>query len=98
MKLGLNQQRLAVQSGYWPLFRYNPDRAKEGQNPFMLDSKKPAIPLQDYIYNETRFKRLEKTHPKEAAELLKRAQADVNRRFCLYEKLAAEEGCGGVEI
>jgi len=56
MKYGLKQQKLAVDSGYWPLFRFNPDAAKRGENPFRLDSKAPKIPLEDYVYNETRYK------------------------------------------
>jgi pyruvate-ferredoxin/flavodoxin oxidoreductase len=56
MAKGLEQQKLAVDSGYWPLFRYNPELIKQGKNPLTLDSKGPKIPLQDYIYRETRYK------------------------------------------
>ena len=63
MKHGLDQQKLAVQSGYWPLFRYNPALADEGKNPFLLDSRAPAIPLQKYIYNETRYSMLVQSDP-----------------------------------
>src|SRR5690606_8650755 len=68
METGLRQQELAVASGYWPLYRFDPRRAKEGLNPFQLDSKPPSIPLQDYIYNETRYRLLAATHPQTAAE------------------------------
>jgi pyruvate-ferredoxin/flavodoxin oxidoreductase len=88
MRLGMEQQRLAVESGYWPLFRYHPDRIKEGKNPLMLDSKPPSIPLKDYVYNEGRFKSLLDTNPAAAEELLKLAQAEVDYRFRLYEKMA----------
>ncbi len=88
MRLGLKQQELAVASGYWPLYRYNPLRIKEGQNPFMLDSKAPSIPVKDYMYNETRFKSLTVLHPEEAEKLLKEAQKDVEFRWQKYEKLA----------
>lgn len=87
MKNGLNQQKLAVDSGYWPLIRFNPDLAKNGENPFRLDSKAPSIPLQDYIYNETRFKMLTKSMPERAKMLLKMAQKEVNNRWRLYERM-----------
>jgi pyruvate-ferredoxin/flavodoxin oxidoreductase len=86
---GLKQQKLAVKSGYWPLIRYNPELLKEGKNPLQLDSKGPSIPLEEYIYNENRYNILRHTIPDEAAELLKEAQADVNRRWRLYEHMAA---------
>ena len=73
MSKGLESQKLAVDSGHWPLFRYNPDNLKEGKNPLKLDSKAPKIKLEDYIYNETRYKMLTKSHPAHAAELLKLA-------------------------
>jgi len=86
---GLEQQKLAVQSGYWPLIRYNPDLAKEGKNPFQLDSKAPSIPLEEYTYNENRYKMLTRTMPEEAKKLLKEAQEGVLERWKLYERLAA---------
>jgi pyruvate-ferredoxin/flavodoxin oxidoreductase len=89
---GLDQQKLAVQSGHWPLFRYNPMLAEGGKNPFVLDSKAPTIPLEKYIYNETRYTMLRQAHPDHAAVLLKGAQAEVNERWRLYEYLAAMPG------
>jgi len=86
---GLEQQKLAVQSGYWPLIRYNPNLAKEGKNPFQLDSKAPSIPLKDYVYNENRYKMLTRTIPEVAKKLLKEAQEGVLERWKLYERLAA---------
>ncbi|HER24447.1 MAG TPA: pyruvate:ferredoxin (flavodoxin) oxidoreductase [Candidatus Atribacteria bacterium] len=86
---GLEQQKLAVQSGYWPLIRFNPDLDKEGKNPLQLDSKAPSIPLEDYIYNENRYKMLTRTMPKEAKKLLKEAQEGVLKRWKLYEHLAS---------
>jgi pyruvate-ferredoxin/flavodoxin oxidoreductase len=88
LKFGLNQQKLAVQSGYWPLFRYDPRRTAEGKNPFQLDSKAPAISVDKYMYNETRFNMLTQSHPDEAQHLLELAQADVNARWTAYSKLA----------
>jgi pyruvate-ferredoxin/flavodoxin oxidoreductase len=89
MKHGLDQQKLAVQSGYWPLFRYNPALAPQGKNPFQLDSKAPAIPLEKYIYNETRYTMLVHSAPESAAALLKDAQEDVRIRWRMYEHMAA---------
>ena len=86
---GLEQQKLAVQSGYWPLLRYNPDLTKEGKNPFQLDSKAPSIPLEEYVYNENRYKMLTRTNPEVAKNLLKQAQEEVLRRWKMYEYLAA---------
>jgi pyruvate-ferredoxin/flavodoxin oxidoreductase len=87
MKYGLTQQKLAVDSGYWPLIRFNPDLAAKGENPFRLDSKAPSIPLQDYIYNETRYKMLTKTMPQRAKMLLEMAQKEVTERWQLYERM-----------
>jgi pyruvate-ferredoxin/flavodoxin oxidoreductase len=89
---GLDQQKLAVQSGHWPLFRYNPMLAQTGKNPFVLDCKAPTIPLEKYIYNETRYTMLRQAHPDHAAVLLKGAQEEVNERWKLYEYLAAMPG------
>jgi len=86
---GLEQQKLAVQSGYWPLLRYNPDLTKEGKNPFQLDSKAPSIPLEEYVYNENRYKMLTRTNPEVAKKLLKQAQEEVLRRWKMCEYLAA---------
>jgi len=85
---GLDQQKLAVQSGHWPLFRYNPALAKEGKNPFVLDSKAPSIPLEQYIYNETRYTMLVNSNPEEAKKLLVAAQENVNDRWKLYQHMA----------
>ncbi len=88
LAMGLDQQKAAVQSGHWPLFRYNPDLTKEGKNPFQLDSKAPTVALEDYIYNETRYKMLSLSQPELAKRLLKEAQGDVATRWQLYTYLA----------
>jgi pyruvate-ferredoxin/flavodoxin oxidoreductase len=85
---GLDQQKAAVQSAYWPLFRYNPELAVGGKNPFQLDSRAPALPLEKYIYNEGRYSMLVRSSPETAAILLSEAQADVNLRWKLYEHWA----------
>jgi pyruvate-ferredoxin/flavodoxin oxidoreductase len=85
---GLEQQKAAVNSGHWPLFRYNPMLAREGKNPFVLESKAPSIPLQQYIYNETRYTMLVNSNPEEAKKLLEAAQENVNERWRLYQHMA----------
>ncbi|MBN2689099.1 MAG: pyruvate:ferredoxin (flavodoxin) oxidoreductase [Gammaproteobacteria bacterium] len=89
MRHGLDQQQLAVQSGMWPIYRYNPALRGEGKNPLILDSKEPTIPVKDYIYNEVRFKSLLKAHPEVTDELLHELEAEVTRRLDLYKKLAS---------
>ncbi|MBK7393603.1 MAG: pyruvate:ferredoxin (flavodoxin) oxidoreductase [Chloracidobacterium sp.] len=88
MEKGLNQQKLAVASGYWPLIRYNPVLRKNGQNPFVLDSPKPVISLRDYAYNELRYKVLTQTAPQEAERLMVLAQEIVDLRWKTYEEMA----------
>ena len=89
MALGLEQQKLAVTSGHWPLFRYNPALAAEGKNPFTLDSKAPSISLDKYIYNETRYTVLVQKNEEAAERLLDLAKEDVKARWRWYEQLAA---------
>ena len=85
---GLDQQKAAVQSAYWPLFRYNPSLAAAGQNPFQLDSRPPSLPLEKYVYNEGRYTMLVRSDPETAAALLTEAQKDVELRWKLYEHWA----------
>ena len=91
---GLDQQKAAVQSGYWTLVRYNPDLIKQGKNPLQLDSKAPTLPLDKYIYNETRYSMLKHSQPEAAKRLFELAQEDVRRRWRQYEYLAAMPGDG----
>jgi pyruvate-ferredoxin/flavodoxin oxidoreductase len=88
---GLRQQKLATMSGYWPLIRYNPALRDAGKKPFVLDSPRPSIPLKEYAYNENRYRVLTKTHPEEAAELMKSAQELIDRRWETYEHMASQE-------
>jgi pyruvate-ferredoxin/flavodoxin oxidoreductase len=85
MARGLNQQKLAVQSGHWPLMRFDPRRAAEGKNPMQLDSKPPSVPLEDYLYQESRYTALRQTQPEQARKLLQAAQQDVAARWKMYE-------------
>jgi len=88
---GLTQQKLAVQSGHWILCRRDPALAEQGKNPLQLDCKAATVPLQDYIYNETRYTMLQKSHPEAAAKLLEEAQADIPKKWAQYAKLADVE-------
>ncbi len=91
---GLDQQKLAVQSAYWPLFRYDPRLAAEGKNPFQLDSRAASVKLKDYVYNETRYTMLAKSNPGEAQRLLELAQQDVLDRWKIYEHMAHMPAAG----
>jgi pyruvate-ferredoxin/flavodoxin oxidoreductase len=97
LRRGLDQQKLAVQSGHWPLYRFNPALIAEGKNPLMIDSKEPSIPFEQYAYNETRYKVLVHSDEQRAEELIKLAQKDVQGRWNLYRQMAAmhyESGTG----
>jgi len=89
MLKGLSQQKAAVDSGYWELFRYDPRKVGTDENPFQLDSDPPIFGVEDYIYTEGRYKVLQKSDPEGAALLLKKEQGDVARRRKFYEALAA---------
>jgi pyruvate-ferredoxin/flavodoxin oxidoreductase len=91
MSDGLKQQKLATQSGYWPLIRFNPALRDVGKKPFVLDSPRPSIPLEDYAYNEMRYRSLLKTHPDAAAKLMKSAQELVDMRWATYEHMANQK-------
>ncbi len=84
----LRQQDLAVTSGHWGLFRYDPRRTAAGENPLLIDSKAPSIPYRDFISTETRFSVLNRINPDAAERFLAQAQKHVATRFQLYEQLA----------
>ena len=90
MAKGMHQQKLAVESGHWPLYRFNPKLENEGKNPFVLDSHDPKIPLQDYIYTEGRYRMLQRSDPESAKVLLEHAQQSVNHRWRQYKQLALQ--------
>ncbi|MBD9363376.1 pyruvate:ferredoxin (flavodoxin) oxidoreductase [Methylomonas fluvii] len=85
------QQNLAVKSGHWPLFRFNPGRIQQGKNPMQLDSAEPSVPLREFVMSETRFSMLWQSHPDHAEAFLKQAQQDVKNRYRYYQQLAALE-------
>jgi pyruvate-ferredoxin/flavodoxin oxidoreductase len=89
LRYGMDQQKAAVLSGYWPLFRYNPELVREGKNPMQLDSKPPSLDFKKYAYNETRYTMLAHSHPEAARRLLALAQEDVLRRWRVYQQWAA---------
>ncbi len=89
MRKGLDQQKLAVQAGAWPLYRYNPALTLEGKNPLTIDSKEPTIPFEQYAYNETRYRMLVQSDEARAEMLLKQAQGDVKSRWEFYKQMAA---------
>ncbi len=95
MTTALRNHKAAVESGQWLLYRYNPERAERGENPLMLDSRPPKIPLKDYLHMENRFKMLELSAPETAATLFAEAQDDVNNRWAYYEYLANRPFNGG---
>jgi pyruvate-ferredoxin/flavodoxin oxidoreductase len=90
-------QKAAVESGQWLLYRYHPDRAVAGENPLQLDSRRPKIPVEEFMYLENRFKMLKKSNPEEAKRLLKEAQHDVDTRWKFYEYMAARPANGKAE-
>jgi len=80
--------KLAVESGYWPLYRYNPELIAEGKNPFTLDSKAPDGTLQDFLGGEVRFAALEKSLPEESKRLRAKIEGEVNDKYTMLKMMA----------
>ncbi|MHB0856488.1 MAG: pyruvate:ferredoxin (flavodoxin) oxidoreductase [Anaerolineae bacterium] len=91
MALGMQQEKLAVDSGHWILYRYDPRLRDQGKNPLQLDSKAPSVPLRDYYYNENRYRMLAQSNPAAAERLLSQAQAAALERWQKYAWLAQME-------
>ncbi|HLP91059.1 MAG TPA: pyruvate:ferredoxin (flavodoxin) oxidoreductase [Nostocaceae cyanobacterium] len=91
MTTAMQNQKAAVESGRWLLYRYHPERTQRGENPLQLDSRNPRLPVEESMYLENRFKMLTKTKPEAAKELLAQAQADINTRWQMYQYLAARQ-------
>ena len=89
MAKGLEQQKLAVTSGAYPVYRYDPRLVDEGKNPLMLDAKEPTTRLEDYVYNETRYRMLLQSDEARAEKLLNLAKQDNKSRWTLYQQMAA---------
>ena len=88
MALGTEQQKLAVETGTWPLYRFDPRRSAAGENPFQLDSAPPKVPLKQYLLNEARFRMIEQQDPERFRTLAAAAQEHATRRFQVYEQFA----------
>jgi len=86
---GLDHQKMAVQTGYWPLFRFDPRRRDQGNAPLVMDSPPPKVPLERFMENEIRFRALMATQPERAKALSQQAQEDVEARYKTYQDLAA---------
>jgi pyruvate-ferredoxin/flavodoxin oxidoreductase len=93
MTTGYEEQKKAVACGHWPLYRFDPRLKEQGKNPLQLDSKPPTIKFEEYAYNETRYRSLQKSHPQAAEQLMKLANADAANRYALMEQLAKLQ-CG----
>ncbi|MDX2100788.1 MAG: pyruvate:ferredoxin (flavodoxin) oxidoreductase, partial [Leptolyngbyaceae cyanobacterium bins.59] len=89
MKAGMQHQKAVVESGRWLLYRYDPRRTTQGENPLILDSRSPKLDVEQTMYRENRFKMLTLSHPEDARQLAQEAQADVNTRWQLYQYMAA---------
>jgi len=96
LRKGLEQQKLAVQAGAWPLYRFNPSLIEAGKNPLSIDSKPPTISLEEYAYNETRYRMLLQSDEQRAEALMKKAKSDVKGRWALYQQMAAMHYDGSV--
>jgi pyruvate:ferredoxin (flavodoxin) oxidoreductase, homodimeric len=97
MSKGLEQQKLAVESGLWPLYRFNPTLLQQGKNPLKLDSKPPRIHVKDYAYNETRFRMLSKIDPKKAAAYIEEADRLAKENYRYLQQLASLPGSAELE-
>ena len=84
------EMKLAVDSGYWPLYRYNPPWAAEGKNPFMLESKAPDGTIQAFLAGEIRFASLEKSFPEESKKLRKQLEKEVTDKYRSYQVMAGQ--------
>jgi len=91
MGVGARQQKLAVDSGQWLLYRYDPRRAERGENPLQVDSSAARAKVQDFLLSENRFKMLTKSKPDDAKKLFAQAQTDADRRWKLYQFMAARD-------
>jgi pyruvate-ferredoxin/flavodoxin oxidoreductase len=88
MSKGIDEQKKAVACGHWPLFRYNPELEAQGKPPLVIDSKEPTISFEEYAYKENRYRALRQSKPDLAAELMKQAEANVQRRWKYLKHLA----------
>ncbi len=92
MSTALQNQKAAVETGHWLLYRYNPDLAKNGGNPFILDSRSPKRKIEEFFSMENRFKMLKKIRPEEAKKLEKKVQEDIDKKWHKYDAMARQNG------
>jgi pyruvate-ferredoxin/flavodoxin oxidoreductase len=85
---GLDQQKMAVEAGYWPLFRWDPRKIGSGENPLTMDSKEPSRPLADFMKGEARFQMVERADPERYRELVTGAEANIRRRFAMLRRFS----------
>jgi pyruvate-ferredoxin/flavodoxin oxidoreductase len=97
MRKGLEQQKLGVQAGHWLLYRYNPALLEQGKPPLTLDSKAPSIPLEQYAYNEARYRMLQQSDAPRSESLLHQAQQNIQIRWRNYQQLAMSNQDGADE-
>jgi len=90
MKNAQTEEKRAVQSGYWHLFRFDPRREAEGLNPFQLDSKEPTESYQDFIKSEVRYNRLSRSNPARAEVLFEKAETDAKKKYAALVKKAEQ--------
>jgi pyruvate-ferredoxin/flavodoxin oxidoreductase len=98
LEMGLQQQKLAVESGFWPLYRYDPRLLAEGKNPLQLDSKKPKGNYEEFALNENRYRVLLKKDPARAEELMAYAIDDINSRWSMLEQMSKMDFSGNGEL
>ena len=84
------EEKKAVETGYWPLYRYNPQLKEEGKNPFILDSKEPKGDFKEFLLGEVRYSSLTRTFPDNAEKLFERAEDDMRERYEVYKRMAAQ--------
>jgi pyruvate-ferredoxin/flavodoxin oxidoreductase len=94
--VGARQQKLAVDSGHWLLYRFDPRRAQRGENPLQIDSPAPKIKVEEFLGSENRFKMLAKSKPDEAKRFFEQAQSDIDARWKSYQYLASRDFKSGV--
>ena len=88
MGKSLNEEKEAVESGYWLLYRYNPTLKEQGKNPLILDSKEPVMEIEDFLKGEIRFTSLMKQNPEEADRLFRQAKQEAQDRYQYYKRMA----------
>jgi len=88
MSKSIDAMKKAVTSGYWPLYRYNPELEAQGKNPLQINSKAPSTPFEEYAYRENRYKTLRAANPEAAKELMEQSKADIKRRWNLLKHMA----------